>query len=109
MSVISSTSGEVTANVNLTVTTPTIARPVTSGTPNTETSYALPNSSRRFLISNQGSSIIKLAFASGQSGTLYKTLEPYSFYSESNLGAVNLTLYFQSPGASQQLEVVSWV
>lgn len=91
------------------VTTPTIYN-VAVTLANTEYSQALSASTKRFSIKMRGFSDLKLAYVSGQSGTIFITIPGGSSYEEINLaGTTALTLYFQSPSASQDVEVVQWV
>lgn len=94
----------------LTVLTPTIAN-VAMLLANTEYSYVLPANSKRFLILLRTPSVakLKLAYASGDSGILYVTVNPGCHYGEGEILAPSLTLYFQATLPGQVAEVVSWV
>jgi hypothetical protein len=74
----------------------------------TEVTHALPTGTKRFLIKLRGLAILKLSYAVGTSGTVFSTIHPGTFYSESRIGAASTTLYFQSPAASQTAEITSW-
>jgi hypothetical protein len=77
---------------------------------NTEYSQALSSSTKRFSIKLRGFADLKLAYVSGQSGTTFITVPGGSSYEEINLaGTTALTLYFQSPTASQETEIIQWV
>jgi hypothetical protein len=89
-------------------TTPTIANIVIAAA-NTEQSYVLPASSRRFLIRNRGNSTAKLAYISGDSGTTYITIRRGSVFTEGDIGSASVTLYFQSPDTGSIIEILSWV
>jgi len=71
---------------------------------------ALPISvnTKRFTIKNRTNGLIKLSYAVAQSGISYFSMEPGTTYDETEIGAANLTLYFQSPAANQILEILSW-
>ena len=106
MANIAGNSGAQRTNV---VTTPTIANFTTSATPNTETSYAFPAKTKRFSLKNRGNGMLKIAYASGQSGTTYWSLPPATSYEETEINVnTQVTIYLQSPIASQVLEVISW-
>lgn len=94
----------------LTVTTPTIAN-VAIPTANVEVSYTLPANTRRFLIllRTPSTAKMKLAYASGDSGTLYVTVNPGCHYGEGEILAPSVTLYFQATLSGQVAEIVSWV
>ena len=90
------------------VTSPFILNPVTSPTPSTETSVALPAGLKRFEVSNRGATILQLAFISGNSGSLYRSIAPGASYKEDLISGSAQTLYFQTASPSQRLEVVYW-
>ena len=103
---ISGSSGAQNTNV---VTTPTIVNFTTSPTPNTETSYSFPAKTKRFSLKNRGNGMLKIAYASGQSGITYWSLPPATSYEETEINVnTQLTIYLQSTIASQVLEVISW-
>ena len=90
-----------------------VAKPTITNTTmtdaDTEYSYALPDGTRRFSIKLRSlNALLKLAFASGASGTTYITIQ----YGESlpilSVKGNGLTLYFQSPTASQIAEITIW-
>lgn len=107
MASIGSTSAESTTQG---VTTPTPKKLATSVTPNAETSYTLPTNSRRFLLTNRGSKIIKVGFSAGSTASLdgYKSLDGWNWYSEGEIQRPTLTLYFSCAAASQEFDIVSW-
>jgi hypothetical protein len=106
MASIGSTSAESTSQLFSSPKTEIIQ---TSGTANTETSYTLRPNTRRFTITNRGNKIINLSYAAATSGTQYKKLYPGAPYPEIQIGTASLTFYMQSPGISQDLEIVSWL
>ena len=77
-------------------------------TANTEVSHALPTGTKRFLIKLRDKGILKVAYASGTSGTVYLTIPSGAFYSENRIGVATTTIYMQSPSASQTAEISSW-
>ncbi len=88
---------------------PTIAN-VTMTSADTEYSYAIPAHSKRFEIKlRSANALLKLAFASGTSGTSYITIPYGSSLLEEDIKAGGITLYFQSPTASQTAEIKTWL
>lgn len=75
---------------------------------NTEVSYTLPTNTRRFILKNRSSGMLKLSYTSGQSGVKWFSIEPGNSYSETNISKPSLTIYLQSPTANQILEILSW-
>lgn len=76
----------------------------------TEYSVSIPVNCRQFLVKLRSTASLQITYTAGQSATSYITVPRNCFYAESDLkiaGAV--TLYFQSPAASQELEVLTWV
>jgi len=92
----------------LTVTTPVIVnQSIVSA--NTEYSYALPANTKRFKIQNRNEGLVKLSYNTGESGTKYWSIFPGQQYDGENISdTASLTIYYQSPKASQTLEVISW-
>lgn len=87
---------------------PTIAN-VAMATAATEYDYALPAGTKRFLIKNRMNGVVQLSYSLGTSGTTYETIPRGVFYMEENINpGVAVTLYLQSPSASQIIEVTSW-
>lgn len=89
------------------VDNPTIAN-VSLPTANTEVSYAFPANTKEFYLQNRENGLIKFSYTATESGTLYKTLWPGGVLTRERLSKDNLTIYLQSPLASQVVEVVSW-
>lgn len=109
MAIITGTPNQGNINVTLTgVSTPDIQN-INLASANTEVSINLPANSQRFRISVRGSSLLKLAYNSGESGTTYLSIWPGSYYEEKNIDVSSLTLYVQSTQAGETVEVVSWV
>lgn len=94
----------------LTVLTPTIAN-VSIPLAGTEVPYALPANTKRFLVLLRTPSVSKLqlAYAPGDSSTLYITVNPGCHYGEGEILTPTLTLYLQTTLPGQVAEVVSWV
>jgi hypothetical protein len=76
---------------------------------NTEGSFALPAFTRFLLVQNRNTGLVKLAFIMGDtSGTDYLTIWPGNFVQYSLNVESPLTLYMQSPKASQVIEINHW-
>jgi len=88
-------------------TTPAIYN-VTMTNADTEYSQALPTDCKKLLVKCRGGYDIKLAFASGESGTNYITIPSGSALCETLIKAASLTLYFQCATAGQVAEIVAW-
>lgn len=93
-----------------------VAEPITGGIANvaitdanTEYSYALIDGVAAVSVQCRGTCAVKLAFTSGASGSTYVTIKSGTAYYETNISSFGNTLYFQSPSASQVLEIVYWV
>lgn len=81
---------------------------VTLTSANTEYPQTLPTNCRKFSIRPRTSShVIKLAYASGESGSNYVTIDTV-FYYEDLVGVNGLTVYLQSPTAGAIVEIVAW-
>lgn len=102
MSSISSTSVSRLAGV----TVPVVEN-VALTTANTEVVHALPGDTKEFLIQARGAATIKLSFDAGQSGTVYHTIYPGSFYALDGISASLVTLYLQSPSPNIIAEITS--
>lgn len=90
------------------VQTPTIYN-VAVTLANTEYSQVLATNTRRFSISIRGIAELKLAYILGNSGTIFKKIPAGTEYTENDLDLTGVTLYFQSPMASQTVEIIQWV
>lgn len=100
--------GSINANVSINpLTTPVIVNPIAT-LANTEYSYAFPSNTKRIVIRARGNAKLQLAFAAGQSGTLYYTVAPGSSYEEIGLNVASLTVYFTSNKAGEVIEILSW-
>ena len=108
MSVFTSFAGNITAD-SAGSGTPTVSV-VSLATANTEYSFLLPSGCRQFLVKLRGAATLQVAYSMGDSGTTYFTVPRNCFYAESDLKIETaVTLYFQSPVASQELEILTWV
>jgi len=90
-----------------------VGRPIianeTMTSSNTEYSYDIPAGTKRFEIKLRAlNALLKLAFVSGESGTNYITIPYGGSYVENDVKAGPITLYFQSPKASQVAEIKTW-
>ena len=108
MSVFTSFAGQLNADLtgSNTPTITVVSMPLAA----TEYSYVLPANCRQFQVKTRSGAVAQIAYSSGQSGTNYITIPRFCFYAESDLKLVSsVTLYFQSPLASQELEILAWV
>ena len=87
---------------------PTIAN-VSLATADTEGSYAIPAGTKRIKFKLRAlNALLKYSFVSGESGTTYVTV-PYGDIEEINDASLGgKTIYFQSPTASQTVEIRTW-
>lgn len=74
---------------------------------NTEYSYAAASNLKRITIKSRNHSVLKVAYTSGESGTIYITLAPGSVYEEINIDGT-FTLYVQASKPNEVLEIVTW-
>lgn len=87
---------------------PTIAN-VSMTSAATEYSYTFPADTKKFEIRiRSGSSLLQIAFISGQSGSTYITIPYGASYSENDAKVGGATIYFQSPDATQVAEIKTW-
>lgn len=87
---------------------PTIANVAMAGA-TTECSYDIPAGTKRFEIKLRAlNALLKLSFTEGASGTTYMTIPYGGSYIENDVKAGPITLYFQSPTASQVAEIKTW-
>lgn len=87
---------------------PTIAN-TTMTVANTEYSYAVPANTKKVLIKERsGSSAVKLAYTSGQSGTTYITIPAGSTKYLEGAWLTGITLYFQCADAGKVIETEIW-
>lgn len=75
---------------------------------NTEYSFGLHDSIRRFTIRARQPVSFKLSFQPGQSGTHYLELHPSEVWTEEEVYG-GVTLYLQSPDAGTVIEVLQWI
>ena len=74
----------------------------------TEYSQALSAGTKRILVRMRVKAAAKLAFVSGDSGTLFLTLNPGTVFIEENLDLNGVTIYLQSNEANQVAEILEW-
>lgn len=74
----------------------------------TEYSQALSNATKKIMIRMRVKAEAKIAFVSGQSGTLYITIKPGCVFYEENLNLEGVTIYLQSSAALQTAEILEW-
>ena len=74
---------------------------------NTEYSQALPANTKEFLMKVRGSAALKVAFISGDSGTLYVTINKGAVLTVTQFFS-SQTIYFQSPVAGSVVEIVAF-
>lgn len=76
---------------------------------NTEYSYAVPAGTHKILMKLRDTGQpFKLAYVSGESGTTYITVPANTSKEILDIRGTGITLYFQSPGASQTMEIEGW-
>lgn len=107
MGVVGSTSSEATVTLSPNVN-PLTQREATDPSANTESVITLRTGVKLFKMVNRGSHAIKLAYAESTSSTQYWTLFPNAVYIAENIGVSTLSLYVQSTGISQPIEIESW-
>jgi hypothetical protein len=87
---------------------PTIAN-VVMATAATEYSYALPADTRKFYIKlRDPMADLQLAYTATNSATTYITVHRGNWFGNEDMSLGAITLYFQSPSASQTVEIESW-
>lgn len=78
-------------------------------TANTELSCTLPIDCKRFIIRvREGDTKVRLSFTSGGTSTNYFTINPGIVFSEQDVAAGSITLYFNANQAPRTIEVLSW-
>lgn len=73
----------------------------------TEYSQALPAGTRKFTIKARGGDL-KVCFTNGQSGATYILLTDGQSMTEDNVSLTGKTLYFESPTAGTDAEILAW-
>lgn len=74
----------------------------------TEYSQSISPGTKKILIRMRNKARAKVAFVSGDTATLYFTIEPGAVYFDENLDLVGVTIYLQSNVASQVAEILEW-
>ena len=102
-----------------TVTTTARAKIVSAATPTiynismplagNEYSQLLSNGTKKILVRMRNRAKLRIAFVSGDTFTLWVTVEPGAVYFEENLDLNGATIYLQSQEASQVAEILEWV
>lgn len=98
-------SGGIPLNVSTTEITSYSVVNVSVPTANIEVSIAVPSDVVWLQIYNRTTGLTKLAFAVGESGTNYSTLNPGDAHTYTKTSGASLTLYVQCPKAGQVLEI----
>lgn len=76
---------------------------------NTEQSYVIPDGTRAYTLRNESKKdVIQWTFTATESGTQYRTLYPGESVEKDGLYLLTKTLYFQSAGAGDILEIETW-
>ena len=82
---------------------------VSMASANTEYSYAVLASTHKILMKLRATGQpFQLAYVSGESGTTYITVPANSSKEITDIKGTGITLYFQSPGVSQTMEIEAW-
>lgn len=99
-------------SINVEIADPTTPKIVNISVPlaNTEQSYLLPANTKRFVMRvRDGLAQIKLAYVSGTTGTVYRTVDMGASYESGLIDAPSgFTVYFQLTKASKIIEIESW-
>lgn len=72
----------------------------------TEYSFAIPDGSKGYELKSRNGGLLKLAFASGQSGSVYVEVPSGTSYDKGQLNTLGLALYFQSPQAAEVAQII---
>lgn len=75
---------------------------------NTEYAQVLNNSVKKILIRARNKAKLQFSFVSGDTGSLYVTIEPGAVFFEENLDLSNVTLYVQGSTAGNVVEILEW-
>ena len=90
-----------------------VAKPIIANvamtTLNTEYSYDIPAGTKRFSIKLRAiNKILKLAFVATESGTTYISIPYGETYTENDVKAGPVTLYFQTTVSTMVAEIKTW-
>lgn len=80
---------------------------VTVATAGVEVSQALPANTKKFMFRARGNANLQLAFASGQSGSLFFTVRGGTVYTDNSFYS-SQTLYFQSSKNGETVEIIAY-
>ena len=90
-------------------TTPTIYN-LSMPTANTEYSQSLSTHTKKIMIRTRDRSArLQVSFVSGNSGTIFFSIEAGAVYSEENLDLEGVTIYLRSNKAGQTAEILEWI
>lgn len=98
--------GSTSVSTILGITQPVVAN-VALTAANTEVSHLLPANTKAFFVECRQFATLKLSFAVGTSGTVYRTIRPGTFFSLDGLTGATATLYLQSSTPNVIAEIVS--
>ena len=90
-----------------------VARPIIANvamtTLNTEYNYDIPAGTKRYSIKLRAiNKILKLAFVESESSTTYISIPYGETYTENDVKAGPITLYFQTDANTQVCEIKTW-
>lgn len=74
---------------------------------NTEESYTFPDGTKKWSMYCRNDSVMKIAWESGESGTVFKTIYPGNEYGE-DVDVGGKTVYFQTSKAGEVVEISLW-
>lgn len=74
----------------------------------TEYSQIISANAKQIMVRMRVKGRAQIAFTSGNSGTIFFTLEPGCVYSQENLDLEGVTIYLQSNQAGQVAEILEW-
>jgi hypothetical protein len=103
--------GDITTNLpGLIATAPNSIVRLGISLASTEYSYTLPLGTVRFRVKNDGDRILRISYIGGDIALgSYYTLAPRGHVTEMNLAPTSThTIYVESLGTSQLLEIISW-
>ena len=91
---------------NPTVNTPLVTN-ISYNVINAEDSHSFSTSTKRFMLRFRGHGTMNLAYVPGSTGTTFITLRPGTVYTEKDLDASSLTLYFRV-NKTGVVEILEW-
>jgi len=99
---------EVTGSVGISGATSPLISNVSLALANTEIGIVLPSNCKKVELKLRDKKVLQISYTSGQSGTVYKTLWPGCVLTVDGIDASGVTIYVQSPSASQVVELETW-